>query len=91
MKEELINLRLPQTYQEGLIEFKEGLDSEPEWPKLQEMGYSLQYHKKLMKLVTIESMKYQLKENMKNQEITDEIINECKNLINKAIEEYNQI
>ncbi|AQR95551.1 hypothetical protein [Clostridium saccharoperbutylacetonicum] len=87
MKEQLLNIDLPEKYKEGLIEYVPGLDNEPQWPELQKLGYTWEKHLKLNKLVEIEAMKYGLKDN----DITPEEILEIKKLIQNAIEEYNNM
>lgn len=91
MKEELLNIKLPQKYVDGLIEYKEGLDTVPDWLELSEKGYTWDEHLKLNKLVGIEAMKYTLNEAIENKEVTEEEIEEAKMLIEKAIEEYNEM
>lgn len=91
MKEELIKLKLPKEYKEGLFEYKLGLDNVPDWPTLQKHGWTLKEHLKLESLVGIEHMKYSLKESIDDNEVTDEEIKECQKMIQEAIKEYNQM
>ena len=58
MKEELLNIKLAKKYNEGLFEYKEGLDNIPEWPLLQKNGWIFEEHLKLYKLIEIEHMNY---------------------------------
>lgn len=91
MKEELIKLKLPKEYKEGLFEYEIGLDNVPNWPTLQKAGWSFKDHLKLETLVGIEHMKYSLKEAVEDDEITEEEIKECEKMIDNAIKEYNMI
>lgn len=91
MKEQILNIKLPDKYIEGLIEYVPGLDNEPQWPELQKIGYTWEKHLKLLKLVAIEAMKYSLKEAIEDNEITEEEIKDVKVLIEQAIKEYNKM
>lgn len=91
MKEDLLNIKLPQKYKEGLIDYQEGLDNVPNWLELSKKGFTWEEHLKLNKLVEIEAMKYILNDAIKDNEITNEEISESKKLIEKAIEEYNNM
>lgn len=85
MKENLLNIKLPKKYEEGLFKYEEGIDSIPEWPMLQKNGWTFQEHLKLHKLVEIEHMKYLL------DEVSEDEMEEVTKLINNAINEYNQM
>lgn len=87
MKEQLLNINLPDKYIEGLIEYVPGLDNEPQWPELQKMGYTWEQHFKFNKLIEIEAMKYALMED----DISREEILEIEKMIQDAIEEYNNM
>lgn len=89
MKEELIKLKLPKKYKEGLFEYKIGLDNVPDWTTLQKYGWTFKEYSKLEKLVEIEHMKFLLKEDVYNNEATEEEIKECERMIKEAIGEYN--
>lgn len=89
MKEELIKLKLPKKYKEGLFEYKIGLDNVPEWPILQKLGWTFKEHLKLEVLVGIEHMKYSLNEAINENKITEDEIKECERMIKEAIVEYN--
>ena len=89
MKKELIKLKLPKKYKEGLFEYKIGLDNVPEWPTLQKLGWTFKEHLKLEALVGIEHMKYSLNEAINENEITEDEIKECERMIKEAIGEYN--
>lgn len=91
MKEQLLNIKLPQKYKEGLLDYKEGVDIVPSWIELSEKGYSWEEHLKLNKLVEIEHMKYELKEAIEDNELTEEEIKEAERLILNAINEYNEM
>jgi hypothetical protein len=91
MKEELLNIKLPEKYVEGLIKYEDGIDNVPSWPELNEKGYTWDEHMKLNKLVEIEAMKYTLNSAIDDDELTEEQIKEGKVLIDKAIEEYNEM
>lgn len=91
MKEKLLNIKLPKKYKEGLFEYKEGLDSVPEWPLLQKNGWTFEKYLKLCKLVEIEHMNYVLNENLSSSEVSEEEVKEMKELIKNAINEYNEI
>lgn len=88
MKEELLNIKLPKKYKEGLFEYKEGLDNIPEWPLLQKKGWTFEEHLKLYKLIEIEHMNYVLNESLSSDEFSEE---EMKELIKNAINEYNKM
>lgn len=88
MKEELLNIKLPKKYKEGLFEYKEGLDNIPEWPLLQKNGWTFEEHLKLYKLIEIEHMNYVLNESLSSDEFSEE---EMKELIKNAINEYNKM
>ncbi len=89
MKEELIKLKLPKKYKEGLFEYKIGVDNVPNWPILEKYGWTFKEHSKLEKLVEIEHMKCLLKEYIYNNEATEEEIKECERMIKEVIGEYN--
>lgn len=89
MKSELLKIKLPTEYKEGLIKYELGLDNFPDWPMLQVQGWNFKEHLKLEKLISIEAIKYSLNEAIEDDEVTEEEINYAKKLINKAIEEYN--
>lgn len=91
MKEDILSIKLPQKYKEGLIDYQEGLDNVPNWLELSKKGFTWEEHLKLNKLVEIEAMKYILNDAIKDNEITNEEISESKKLIKKAIEEYNNM
>lgn len=89
MRQELLNLTLPDKYREGLFEYCETLDGTPEWPELARCGYTWEKHLKLYKLVSIEHMKYMLKEY--GDEFTEEEMKQAKELLEQTIQEYNEI
>ncbi|WP_434295883.1 hypothetical protein [Clostridium botulinum] len=89
MKSQLLKIKLPKEYKEGLIKYKFGLDNFPDWLMLQVQGWTFKEHLKLEKLISIEAIKYFLNEAIEDDEVTGEEINYAKKLINKAIEEYN--
>lgn len=91
MKEELLKIKLPQKYKEGLINYKEGLDNIPDWPELSEKGYTWDEHLKLNKLIEIEHMKHSLNDLLEDDELTEEEIQEARILIQKSIKEYNEM
>ncbi|HAT4348523.1 hypothetical protein [Clostridium perfringens] len=91
MKEELIKLKLPKEYKEGLFEYQIGLDNVPDWPTLQKLGWTFKEHLKLEALVGIEHMKYSLKEAINDNEITEEEIKECNKIIEANIDKYNKM
>lgn len=91
MKEQLLKIKLPKKYEEGLIDYKVGLDNVPDWLELSKKGYTWDEHMKLNKLAEIETMKNSLNEAIEDNEITEEEIKESKILIEKAIKEYNEI
>ncbi len=86
---ELLKIKLPKKYKEGLIKYELGFDNVPNWIELSEKGYTWNEHMKLNQLVAIEYIKYTLKEAIEDKEVTEEEIKEAKKLIDKAIEEYN--
>ena len=89
MKSELLKIKLPKEYKEGLIKYELGLDNFPDWPMLQAQGWTFKEHLKLEQLISIEAIKYSLNEAIEYNEVTEEEINYAKKLIDKAIEEYN--
>lgn len=89
MKEELIKIKLPKEYKEGLFQYKLGLDNVPDWPTLQKLGWTFKEHLKLEALVCIEHMKYSLNQAINDNEITEDEIKECKQMIDNTIKEYN--
>lgn len=91
MKERLLNIKLPDKYKDGLINYSLGLDNVPDWLALQEQGWTFQEHLKLEKLIEIEHMKYSLNEAINENEITREEIKEIEDLIANVIKEYNDI
>lgn len=91
MKEELIKLKLPNEYKEGLFEYKIGLDNVPDWPTLQKHGWTLKEYLKLETLVEIEHMKYSLNEAIKDNEIIEDEAKEYNQVIQEAIDKYNRI
>jgi len=90
MKEQLLNIKLPDKYKEGLINYSHELDNVPDWPTLLKRGWTFKEHLKLEKLVEIEFIKYSLKEMIEDSEITEEEIKEAKEIIKNAIKEYNE-
>lgn len=91
MKEELLNIKLPKEYKEGLFKYEEGLDNVPEWPILQKKGWTFEEHLKLYKLVEVEHMKYVLNESLSSNEVSQEEVKEMNELIKNAINEYNEM
>ncbi|EHK2440924.1 hypothetical protein KCL46_000946 [Clostridium perfringens] len=91
MKEELIKLKLPKEYKEDVFKYEIGLDNVPDWPTLQKHGWTFKDHLKLESLVNIEHMKYSLKEAIKDNEITEDEVKECEQIIKVAIKEYNEM
>ena len=81
-------MQLPKVYQEGIIEYHYGMDTEPEWPGMPK-GTSIAEYEKLRKLYSIEHMKYLLKEN--GDEFTEEEMREAKELLEQTIQEYNEM
>lgn len=62
LKSQLLKIKLPKEYKEGLIKYKLGLDNFPDWPMLQVQGWTFKEHLKLEKLISIEAIKYSLNE-----------------------------
>lgn len=91
MIDKLLQIELPKTYVEGLIDYIPGVDTKPSWVKAQEQGYTFDKYMKLRKLLSIESMKWMYKDAFEDGELTDEEIKESENIIKKAIEEYNNM
>ena len=91
MKKELLNLDLPDKYKEGIINYSLGIDNVPDLPTFLKHGRTRKEYLKLEQLVHIEDMKYSLAEDIKDNEFTEEEIKEIKQLIDKAIEEYNNM
>ena len=91
MKEELLNIKLPQYYKEGLIKYEEGIDNIPTWIEFSEKGYSKEQFKKMSLLVVIEATKNTLNEAIEEDEITEDEIKEAEELIQKKVIEYNNI
>lgn len=91
MKEQLLNIELPFQYREGLIEYEEGLDNVPTWIEFSEKGYTKEQFKKMSLLVVIEATKDTLNEAIEYNEITENEIEEARELIQEKINEYNAI
>ncbi|KEF40421.1 hypothetical protein M670_00447 [Schinkia azotoformans MEV2011] len=91
MKEQLLNLVLPEKYEEGLFEYKQTLDGIPEWPEMCKRGYTLEKYRKFTTLVTIEIMKYHLTEAINENLFTDDEVIEARKLLDEQIEKYNQL
>ncbi|SHJ52337.1 hypothetical protein SAMN02745163_02063 [Clostridium cavendishii DSM 21758] len=91
MKEQLLKIKPPKKYKEGLIKYEIGLDTVPDWPMLQAHGWTFEEHLKLEQLISIENMRFSLNEAIEENEATEEEIKECRILIEKAIEKYNNM
>lgn len=91
MKEDLLNLKLPKKYEEGLFKYELGLDNMPDWPEFLKNGWSFQDYMKLEKLVGIEHMKYILNDAIEDGEVSEEEIKELRELIEDAIKGYNEM
>lgn len=89
MENSIIGFKPPKIYIEGIITYKPGVDIEPNWPTLMKHGYTFEEHLKLGQLIAIEHMKYELKEAIEDNELTEEEVKEAEKLILKAINEYN--
>lgn len=91
MKKELIKLKLPKEYKEDIFKYEVGLDNVPDWLILQKHGWTFKEYLKLGSLVNIEHMKYLLKEAIKDNEITEDEVKKCEQMIKEAIKEYNEM
>lgn len=91
MKEGLLKLKLPREYKDKLFEYHIGLDNVPDWLTLQKLGWTFKDHLKLESLVGIEHMKYSLKEAIEDDDVTDDVIKGCEQMIENAIKEYNEL
>lgn len=89
MKEKLLNIKLPLKYEDGIIEFIDGLDNVPNWIEFSTTGHSKEEYKKMNLLVDIERMKHEL--NQYKNELTIEEMEYIEQLINDSIEKYNNI
>lgn len=90
MKDMLFNLELPKKYKEGLFEYVPMIDGYPELIDKPE-GYSNEKFNKLTKLIQIEMLKYNFNEAKMNDELSTEEIKEIKQIIEKTINEYNEM
>ncbi len=86
-----MQLELPKQYTENLIKYQHMVDGIPEWIDFAKEGYSMQKYRKFTKLYEIESIKYHLKEAIQDGEISDDEMVEANKLIQKAIQEYNEM
>ena len=81
----------PEKYIEGYIKYICGVDIMPDWFTLRVRGYTNAEAEKMLKLISIESLKYHFEEIKAEDKPTAEEIKEYENLITRLIEEYNDL
>lgn len=91
MNVDILKVKPPKLYEKGYIKYEEGLDIQPNWPKLMKHGYTFEEHLKLSKIFAIEGAKYTLKEAIEDNEISKDEIKEVEDLIERLIKEYNEM
>lgn len=90
MKEELLKIKPPAKYCEGIIKFQEGFDTVPDLLEYLQNGYTANEAKKMELLVSIETMKKLRSENDLSEEDPDEL-KQFDHAVMGLISQYNQI
>lgn len=90
-KIDIFKMKPPKFYEEGLVTYKEGLDSVPELIEYIEHGFTLEEAEKMELLMRIESMKYHLKHLEKEHAGDVDDLLKIKEYIQSQIEVYNEI
>ena len=86
---ELYNKPLPQLYKEGIFTYKKQIDGQPSILECMRNGISKTKYDKVATLINIEKIKYTLSE--QSDELSEEEINQIKNIISDEINRYNSI
>lgn len=87
-RKEILTIKPPQKYKEGVMKYSEGLDNIPEKIDYLKNGYNLQEACKMELLIRIERLKYIL-ELLEEESIEER--KETENIIHQCIQQYNQM